>query len=101
MGKTTISWYACQLAMAKGLNMFQKFEFVIHLSLANPRIQSVASFEDLVPHPSAEVCIAIAKAIIELRGNKCFATTVQVSSFLTSIIQGNAPEIGLAWCSFG
>ena len=33
-GKTTISWHACQ-QWAKG-NMFQEFEFVIHLSLADP-----------------------------------------------------------------
>ena len=106
-GKTTISWHACQ-QWAKG-NMFQEFEFVIHLSLADPDIQSAASFEDLIPHPSAEVRKAVAEAIIERRGKKCLfvmdgwedlAPTVQASSFLRSIIQENAPGVSLPWCSF-
>ena len=106
-GKTTISWHACQ-QWAKG-NMFQEFEFVIHLSLADPDIQSAASFEDLIPHPSAEVRKAVAEAIIERRGKKCLfvmdgwedlAPTVQASSFLRSIIQRNAPGVSLPLCSF-
>ena len=106
-GKTTISWHACQ-QWAKG-NMFQEFEFVIHLSLADPDIQSAASFEDLIPHPSAEVRKTVGKAIIEERGKKCLfvmdgwedlAPTVQTSSFLRSIIQRNAPGVSLPLCSF-
>ena len=106
-GKTTISWHACQ-QWAKG-NMFQEFDFVIHLSLADPHIQRAVSFEDLIPHPSAEVRKAVAEAIIERRGKKCLfvmdgwedlSPTVQASSFLTSIIHGNAPGVALPWCSF-
>ena len=62
-GKTTISWHACQ-QWAKG-NVFQEYEFVIHLSLADPDMQSAASFEDLIPHPSAEVHKNVSEAIIE------------------------------------
>ena len=89
--------------------LFQEFEFVIHLSLADPDIQSAASFEDLIPHPSAEVRKAVAEAIIERRGKKCLfvmdgwedlAPTVQASSFLRSIIQRNAPGVSLPLCSF-
>ena len=106
-GKTTISWHACQ-QWAKG-NVFQEFQFVIHLSLADPDIQSAASFEDLIPHPSAEIRKAVAEDIIERNGKKCLfvmdgwedlAPTMQASSFLRSIIQGNAPGVSLPWCSF-
>ena len=69
LGKTTISWHACQ-EWAKG-NMFQEFECLIHLSLADPDMQSTASFKKLILHPSSEICKVVAKAIIERTGKKC------------------------------
>ena len=106
-GKTTLSWHACQ-KWAEG-ELFQQFDLLIHVSLADPCVHVAMSLADLIPHPSSEVREAVAKAIAEQHGKRvCFLfdgadelppSALQRQSFLYKLIAGTGPRSTLSHCS--
>ena len=53
--------------MAQG-NLLLHVGLIIHLTLANPELWSVKNLEDMIPHPTGDVCKAVADYVVEKRG---------------------------------
>ena len=70
-GKSTLAWYSCK-EWAAG-RLFTNTVLLIYVSLSDPSIHNAKNIDDLIPHPSKEMRIAITRAIADRRGKGvCF-----------------------------
>ena len=84
-------------------------DLLIHLTLADPKLWSAKSLEDMIPHPSTDVCIAVADYIVEKRGKGCcfvmdgwedLPEEMQESSFIRCVLHSQQPQLALPRCMF-
>ena len=106
-GKTTLTRKICQ-QWAQG-NFLHHVDLLIHLTLADPKLWSAKSLKDMIPHPSADVCKAVADHIVDKRGKGCcfvmdgwedLPEEMQKSSFIRRVLHSQQPQLALPRCVF-
>ena len=99
-GKTVLAWRACQQWAKRKL--FQDFEVMIYISLADAHVWTADCFGNLIPHPSAEVRQVVAEGISYRSGKGCciildgwgdIPSRSRGASVLLSCLEGSAEGV--------
>ena len=61
MGKSTFAWEFCR-KLERG-EIAQQYQLVLLFSLREERISNTKSLEDLIYHPSEDVCLTVSKEL--------------------------------------
>ena len=87
--------------------LLDHMDLLIHLTLADPKVWSAQSLEDLIPHPFDGIRKAVADMIIEQRGEKCCFIMDgwedlpdNEARYIRDFVDGSKLGLALPHCSF-